>query len=454
MEGLFELTAAADGSIVGKYRLMTRKSETAPPQSSRHFQGNKMVQSDPDQKSKVSMDTEFGRTVVEQRLATQEEVNDCLAARTVQSTGAGDSDLEAIMVERGVVTASQITRVKKVIEASRDQQIPGYQIISKLGAGAMATVFKARQLSLDRVVAVKVLPKRLSENAEYVERFYREGKAAAKLNHANIVQAIDVGEASGYHYFVMEYVEGETLHEMLGRQKTFAEADALRYIIQIARALEHAHHQGLIHRDVKLKNIMITPAGEAKLADMGLARAASDSQAAEAEAGRAYGTPYYISPEQIRGEIDIDFRADIYSLGATLYHLVTGRVPFDGDTPAAVMHKHLKEPLVPPDHINTSLSAGLGEVVEVMMAKDRRHRYGSTTDLLVDLEAIAAGKPPLQARKQIDSGLLSGLAGGAAADADDQAVRPQESATNLMMIVIVLAGALAVSLIVNVIQAL
>ena len=412
-----------------------------------------MTEADPNQKSngngKSSMDTELGRLVVEQHLATPDEVENCLSLRQADDAG----DLAAIMVAQGVVTANQIERAKRTIEASRSQQIPGYQIISKLGAGAMATVFKARQLSLDRVVAIKVLPKRLSENVEYVERFYKEGKAAAKLNHANIVQAIDVGEASGYHYFVMEYVEGDTLHEMLTERKVLTEADALGYIIQIARALEHAHHQGLIHRDVKLKNIMITPGEEAKLADMGLAREASDAAAAQAEAGRAYGTPYYISPEQIRGEVDIDFRADIYSLGATLYHLVTGRVPFDGETPAAVMHKHLKEPLVPPDHINTSLSAGIGEVVEVMMAKDRRHRYASTTDLLVDLEAIAAGRAPLQARKQIDAGLLSGLAGEGAENLD-AAQAPREANPNLMMIVIALGAALAISLIVNVIQAL
>ena len=395
------------------------------------------------------MDTELGRLLVEQRLATSDEVKNCMSLRSTEGEG---SDLTAIMVAQGVVTASQIERAKQTIEASGNQQIPGYRIISKLGAGAMATVFKAKQLSLDRVVAIKVLPKRLSENVEYVERFYKEGKAAAKLNHANIVQAIDVGEASGYHYFVMEYVEGDTLHELLAEKKVLPEADALGYIIQIARALEHAHHQGLIHRDVKLKNIMLTPDRVAKLADMGLAREAGDAAAAEAEAGRAYGTPYYISPEQIRGEVDIDFRADIYSLGATLYHLVTGRVPFNGETPAAVMHKHLKEPLTPPDHINTGLSAGLGEVVEVMMAKDRRYRYASTTDLLMDLEAIAAGQAPLLARKQIDSGLLSGLAGEGADRAQEDVYVSREQSPNVMIVIIALAAALAISLIVNVMQ--
>jgi serine/threonine-protein kinase len=300
-------------------------------------------------------------------------------------------------------------------------------------------------------VAIKVLPKKLSENAEYVERFYKEGKAAARLNHANIVQAFDVGEANGYHYFVMEYVEGHTLFDEMSEGKVFAEADALKVIIQIARALEHAHSRGLIHRDVKPKNIMMTKSGVAKLADMGLARAASDAQAAQAEAGRAFGTPYYISPEQIRGEVNIDFRADIYSLGATLYHLVTGRVPFEGPTPAAVMHMHLKEPLIPPDHLNTSLSSGLGEVVEVMMAKDPNRRYASTKDLLIDLEAIAAGQPPLQARKTINSSVLSQL-GQEQSEGTDTVELPSTDTRNLKIFLIIAAAALAVSLIVNIIQ--
>jgi serine/threonine-protein kinase len=158
----------------------------------------------------------------------------------------------------------------------------------------------------------------------------------------------------------------------------------------------------LIHRDVKPKNILLTPSGVAKLTDLGLARATDDKEAAESEAGKAYGTPYYISPEQIRGDVDIDFRADIYSLGATLYHLVTGRPPFEGETPAAVMHKHLKQPLVPADHINTNLSAGIGEIIDVAMAKKREERYASTEDMLEDLRAVAKHQPPQHARRAID----------------------------------------------------
>jgi len=404
-----------------------------------------MTTDESNKNASTSMDTDLGRQVVELNLATQAEVNECLSM-LAEGEKASQRSLAEMLIENGIVTQRQIQRVKKNIEDTRrGQQIPGYQIISKLGSGAMATVFKAKQLSLDRIVAIKVLPRKFSESSEYVERFYKEGKAAAKLNHPNIVQAIDVGEAGGYHYFVMEYVKGHTLYDELAGGKKFTEAEALRVIIQIARALEHAHSQGLIHRDVKPKNIMITEDGMAKLADMGLARGATDIEAAKAEAGRAFGTPYYISPEQVRGELNIDFRADIYSLGATLYHLVTGKVPFEGPTPAAVMHKHLKDPLVPPDHINTNLSAGLGEAVEVI-------RYASTSDLLVDLEAIAEGKPPLQARKQIDAAILTGLT--SEAKSRDIAIIQKPSGANLKVLILILAAALAVSIILNVVQAL
>jgi len=404
------------------------------------------------QEAAGSLDTELGRMVVDRMLATQEEVDECAAEKAHQEDPSQQS-LSEILVGKGVVTARQIERLKETIAASRRQQIPGYQLLPKLGQGAMATVFKARQLSLDRIVAIKVLPRRFSENPEYVERFYKEGKAAAKLNHPNIVQAIDVGEANGYHYFVMEYVEGHTIYDELVKGKVFNEAEALDVIIQIARALEHAHSQGLIHRDVKPKNIMMTQDGVAKLADMGLARAAADVDAAFAEAGRAYGTPYYISPEQIRGEVDIDFRADVYSLGATLYHMVTGRVPFEGPTPVAVMHKHLKELLTPPDHINTSLSSGLGEVVEVMMAKQRQQRYASTGDLLRDLEAIRDGQPPLQARKRIGEDVLTGLAEGAGPSEADES-SPAAAVPESRALLVLLAVLLGLSLLLNVLQLL
>ena len=354
-----------------------------------------------------NLDTEVGRVVVESGLATRTEIEFCREQQK-QSSDPNQRSLADLLVENSFITINQAKRIRSLIDERKSSQLPGYQLLGKLGKGAMATVYKAKQISLDRIVAVKVLPKRSSENLEFVERFYKEGKAAARLSHNNIVQAIDVGSSpEGYHYFVMEYVEGKTLYDVMqpapvGEGRAFTEAEALDIMIQIADALHHAHQRGLIHRDVKPKNILLTPQGVAKLTDLGLARATDDKEAAESEAGKAYGTPYYISPEQIRGDVDIDFRADIYSLGATMYHMVTGRAPFDGETPSAVMHKHLKQPLTPADHVNTSLSAGIGEIIDLAMAKNRDDRYRSTEDMLEDLEAVRRGEPPPHAHQNVD----------------------------------------------------
>ncbi len=366
-------------------------------------------------------DTLFARIALDQDFCTEEELKRC---RQEYQKRVKDkpTTLEDILLEFGFMTRSQANRVKsKITEAkSASHQIPGYKILGKLGAGAMAVVYKARQLSLDRTVAIKVLPKRFSENPDYVSRFYKEGRAAAKLNHNNIVQAIDVNEAGGYHYFVMEYVEGKTIYDDLAKGKIFSEDEAIDIILQVADALSHSHQRGLIHRDVKPKNIMITKDNVIKLADMGLARETSDVKAAESEAGKAFGTPYYIAPEQIRGELDIDARADIYSLGCTLFHMITGRVPFQADNPSDVMRKHLKEPLIPPDHINTTLSAGISEVVEVAMAKKKQDRYANAQELIEDLDAIRKGEPPLRARQRFNVGDLDALGHGETVEYEDE----------------------------------
>ncbi|MEN6424438.1 MAG: serine/threonine-protein kinase [Phycisphaerales bacterium] len=363
--------------------------------------------------TETSYDTLFGRMAVDQGLCTDEElrkaIQECKERRKTDPLM-----LQDLMVQLGYLTASQAERLKTSVRESKvaATQIPGYKILGKLGAGAMAVVYKGKQLSLNRSVAIKVLPRRFSENPEYVQRFYKEGQAAGKLNHPNIVQAIDVGEAGGYHYFVMEYVEGKTIADDISNGHIFGEQEAIEIIIQVCHALQHAHAHGLVHRDVKPKNIMINTQGVVKLADMGLARETTDIEAAQSEEGKAYGTPYYIAPEQIRGKIDIDGRADIYGLGATFYHMVTGRVPFTGEDSAEIMKRHLREKLIPPDHINTSLSAGVSEVIEIMMAKRREDRYKSVEELLMDLEALRQGQAPLQAHKRFDVSMLEQLENG------------------------------------------
>lgn len=405
-------------------------------------------------KGGTNIDTLVGRLVIDQGLATQEEVQHAIEKAKALREENNQASLVQILVDNEYVTKRQIARLKQIIEAERSgQKIPGYKILGKLGAGAMATVFKAKQLSLDRTVAVKVLPRKFSSNQQFIERFYAEGRAAAQLNHPNIVQAFDVGKAGDYHFFVMEFVDGRTVYDDIVKHKRYTEAEAIDIVIQTAEALLHAHERGLIHRDVKPKNIMINKDGVAKLADMGLARAVSDKEAAEAEAGKAFGTPYYISPEQIRGEKTVGPPADIYSLGATLYHMVTGNVPFDGKNPSAVMHKHLKSDLVPPDHVNPRLSAGVSEVIEMMMHKDPRRRYQNCKDLLIDLRSLRKGENPPIAHKEIVP--AAEIASLAAAEAQ----APGEIAVDVSVerplvrepLVITLAIVAAASIIVNVV---
>jgi len=394
--------------------------------------------------TETSYDTIFGKMALEQGFCTDAELRrslDELRSRLKNNPVV----LKDLMVELGYLTKTQAERLKTRIRETKAAayQIPGYKIQGKLGSGAMAIVYKAKQLSLNRTVAIKILPKRLSENPEYVERFYKEGQAAAKFNHNNIVQAFDVGEAGGYHYFVMEYVEGKSIADDLSAGKVFNEHEALDIIIQVAQALAHAHANGLIHRDVKPKNIMITNDSVVKLADMGLARETTDIEAAQSEEGKAYGTPYYIAPEQIRGKIDIDGRADIYGLGATFYHMVTGRVPFMADDSMEVMKKHLRERLIPPDHINTSLSAGVSEVIEIMMAKRRADRYKNVEELLTDLEALREGQPPLQAHKRFDVSVLGQLEKGQAVDIGNETYI-EETITRYRLAVLILGTLAAV----------
>jgi serine/threonine-protein kinase len=355
-------------------------------------------------------DTVLGKIVVASGLVTEDELEQC---RVQIGEEDGDRTLSDLLIEHSLLTDRQMSRLRKEFDARKSgQKIQGYKIKKKLGAGAMATVFLAEQLSLHRLVAIKVLPTKFSRDKNFIDRFYKEGRAAARLNHPNIVQAYDVGHSGEHHYFVMEYVEGDTVYERIQQLSRIPEEDAIDILIQSAGALHHAHQMGFVHRDIKPKNLMLTSSGQVKVADLGLARNLADSEAAEAEKGRAYGTPFYISPEQIRGELDIGPPADIYGLGATAYHMVTGHVPFSGKNPSDVMRQHLKTELKPPDQLNPALSAGFCQVIEMMLAKNRADRYRSAADLLEDLQRLSDGRSPAIAKPKLDLASLAVPVGG------------------------------------------
>ncbi len=393
----------------------------------------------------------LGHALVTRGLITRDEMATC---REGNSKAAGPEALLKRLVKAGFLTKTQAKRIAQEAKELLNQQIPGYQLLEKLGQGAMGIVYKARQLSMDRFVAVKVLHPRFASKEDFLERFTREAHLAAKFSSNNVVQAIDVGSAGPLHYFVMEYVEGTTIKDELeGRKKQFSEEEALDIVLQIAQALRQAHRRNLIHRDIKPANIMLTKDGIAKLADLGIARETNDRVLARAEKGLTIGTPYYIAPEQIRGKEDIDSRADIYSLGATLYHMVTGQPPFPGSNKQDVLRAHLKKRLTPPDHLNPQLSSGLGEVIEWMLQKDPELRYQTPDDLIIDLECLLNGEPPKLAREKFSMASLQELTEGEE-DEELEELEPLEEESNLNAVVWItlLGGLLALSVIGNVVQ--
>jgi serine/threonine-protein kinase len=402
----------------------------------------------------------FEQFILDRGLATEEELKAARGALLKAQAAGQRATLPEALVKSGALTRSQVLRVLSVLKeetVSPTIQVPGVQLLERLGRGSQAVVYKGRQLSVDRIVAVKILSSKVAQDPENRRRFIQEAKSAARLSHNNIVQAIDAGEAEGHCFFLQEYVDGPSVADILvERGSPVEETEALRIVIQIAEALAHAHSRGFIHRDVKPKNILLTQEGVAKLADMGLARQAADVDAALEEAGKAYGTPYYISPEQVRGDPRIDFRADIYSLGATFYEMLAGRPPYLGPTPQDVMRKHVTGTLVPPDHINPVLSAGVSEVVEVMMSKRPEDRYRSTEDLLVDLRSVAAGDPPRIAREKVgmQAAIMEGLASGQEVEVacgDPGAPRRPPA---LQYVTIALAILLGVSVLLNILLAI
>lgn len=258
-----------------------------------------------------------------------------------------------------------------------------YRIIEKVGEGGMAQVYRAQCTLLDRVVAVKVLRPQYGSDEEFVARFHREAQAAARLSHPNVVNVYDVGKEGETHYIVMEYVNGQTLKEVINQHAPLAAGQAVSIAEQILRALKHAHSRGIIHRDVKPHNILITQDGRVKVTDFGIARAASASGLTET--GIVLGSVHYFSPEQARGQA-VGVQSDLYSLGVILYEMVTGKLPFQGDSPIAIALKQIQEEPIPPHKLNPQLPGWLEGVILGAMQKESEARYKSAEEMLTELK--------------------------------------------------------------------
>lgn len=258
-----------------------------------------------------------------------------------------------------------------------------YSVIEKLGSGGMSIVYKAKDKVLNRHVAIKVLRSEFANDEEFLSRFRTEALAAASLSHPNIVSIYDVGEQEGMHYIVMEYVNGKTLKEFIKETGRVSTKDAVTIAIQVLRALDHAHKKGIVHRDIKPQNILIDENGIVKVTDFGIARAVSTGTIINTNL--TIGSVHYFSPEQARGGY-VDNRSDLYSLGVVLYEMVTGVLPFDGDTPISIALKHLQEQPIRPTIYNPDIPRSVEAIILKAMQKDVLLRYQSATEMMQDLK--------------------------------------------------------------------
>ena len=258
-----------------------------------------------------------------------------------------------------------------------------YEILQLIGSGGMSEVYRAHCHKLNRAVAIKVLKKEYCSDEEFVRKFKMEAQAAASLNHPNIVNVFDVVDEEELHYIVMELVEGQTLKEYIKQLGHLGSRETIEIAIQVAQGIGAAHQRRIIHRDIKPQNMVLSHEGKVKVADFGIARAVT-SQTISAQ---AIGSVHYISPEQARGEFT-DERSDIYSLGITIYEMITGRLPFDGDTAVTVALAHLEEPITPPSVYNPDIPAGLEKIILKCAEKDPDERYQSVELLIQDLRAV------------------------------------------------------------------
>ncbi|MBI3829301.1 MAG: protein kinase [Planctomycetes bacterium] len=330
----------------------------------------------------------FGRIAVQLGFVTAEQLEEAVSVQRAAAKAGFRKRLGDILVKKGYLTPDQVQRILNGQTAdAKSNRVGDYDILSKLGEGGMGAVYKAKQRGIERIVALKILSSKLAKDSEFRDRFIREARAVARLNHPNIVAGIDVGSDKGVYYFAMEFVDGESLgHRLQRKGGKLPEKEALEYARQVALALHHAHTHGLLHRDVKPENILIDKEGQTKLADLGLARSArTDDDANLTSAGMAVGTPYYISPEQARGMSDLTAGTDLYSLGATLFHLVTGKHVFEGPTGAVIMAKHVAEESPDPRDECPELSKRTALIIRRLLEKEPKDRFKDGEALAEDL---------------------------------------------------------------------
>ena len=335
-----------------------------------------------------------------------------------------------------------------------------YELDGIVGRGGMAEVYRARDIRLDRIVAVKTLREDLARDQTFQARFRREAQSAASLNNPSIVAVYDTGEddTGGSHipYIVMEYVDGRTLRDLLREDRRLLPERALEITDGVLRALEYSHRSGIVHRDIKPGNVMLTRSGQVKVMDFGIARAVSDTQATMTQTAQVIGTAQYLSPEQARGE-RVDARSDLYSTGCLLYELLTGRPPFLGDSPVAIAYQHVRENPIPPSRVDPEVPQWADAIVLKAMAKDPRDRYQSAAEMRADMQRALQGMPVAAPRtaaygaattQRVGPAAVAGMATGAMTGYDygagDDGYPPEEKERRWLPILLWILGVLLV----------
>jgi serine/threonine-protein kinase len=337
---------------------------------------------------------DFGVLAVRNGLLTANQLEECRARQAASANLGENKTLKEIVLAAKMMTDEEVQRVERAQqqltqdrERKQDLKFKGYEIISTLGEGGLGSVFKARQVSLNRLIALKVLHMQWLNDDEFRKRFVLEARIVGKLSHQNLIQVFDVGREADYYYFSMEYVDGRTVEDLIREapRKQMEIGRAVDICIQTLRAINYYKDFDIVHRDIKPSNIMITRSGLIKLGDFGFVKSKLDKELGYE--GMVLGTPDYIAPEQAMGKDDVDYRADIYSLGATLYHMLSGRPMFDG-TPSKVMLAHTRTPMPDPRTFRPSLTDDVINVLNRMLAKDPNQRYANINSLFADLEGL------------------------------------------------------------------
>lgn len=350
-------------------------------------------------------DKEFMHAAIQGKYLTAEQVAKCKQSQK-NVPKHKDKMLHELALYHNLMSVEQLDRLyKETRKKNKALSIGNYEIKSILGEGGLGVVYLAKQLSMKRNVALKVLYRKWVQDEEFRKRFLLEARIVGKLSHTNLIQVFDIGYDKGHYYFSMEYVPGSTLEQIIIKDDYIPLEKAMDHTLQLLDALNYIWKKNLVHRDIKPSNIIINKEQIAKLGDFGFVKSKMDEQLVQND-DFVLGTPDYMSPEQAMGKNDLDYRSDIYSLGATFYHMITGSAPYDGSE-SVIIRQHIKAAIPSPVSIRGSIPPGVCQIIEKMMAKEPQDRYQSYESLRRDLLLVKEGSSPKAERLDINKSTIA-----------------------------------------------